>query len=145
MDGKRMIGFRIKSVNNLIRRTWDIRFTEAGLEEISGVQGPMLGYISDHAKDRDVFQKDLEKEFNIRRSTATVLLQNLEQKGYIVREPVEHDARLKRIVLTEKAVRADQTIRKQVDTFNKELEAGITPEEKEEFFRILDKVMQNLS
>ena len=144
-DDKRLIGFQIKSVNNLIRRKLDIRFTEAGLGEISGVQGPMLGYISDHCKDKDVFQKDLEKEFNIRRSTATVMLQTLEQKGYIVREPVEHDARLKRIVLTPKAVKADQAIRKQVAAFNEELEANITLEEREALFKILDKVISNLS
>lgn len=144
-DDKRLIGFQIKSVNNLIRRKLDIRFTEAGLGEISGVQGPMLGYISDHSKNQDVFQKDLEKEFNIRRSTATVMLQTLEQKGYIVREPVEHDARLKRIVLTPKAMKADQAIRKQVDAFNEELEANITPEEREALFKILDKVISNLS
>lgn len=144
-DDKRLIGFQIKSVNNLIRRKLDIRFTEAGLGEISGVQGPMLGYISDHSKNQDVFQKDLEKEFNIRRSTATVMLQTLEQKGYIVREPVEHDARLKRIVLTPKAVKADQAIRKQVAAFNEELEANITLEEREALFKILDKVISNLS
>ena len=144
-DDKRLIGFQIKSVNNLIRRKLDIRFTEAGLGEISGVQGPMLGYISDHSKNQDVFQKDLEKEFNIRRSTATVMLQTLEQKGYIVREPVEHGARLKRIVLTPKAMKADQAIRKQVDAFNEELEANITPEEREALFKILDKVISNLS
>lgn len=144
-ENQRKIGFQMKSVNNLIRRNLDIRFAEAGLEEISGMQGPMLGYIYDHSRKQDVYQKDLEQNFNIRRSTATVMLQNLEQKGYIVRESVAQDARLKRIILTDKAVEVNLAIRKQIDAFNEELEAGITEEEKEIFFRILDKVMQNLS
>lgn len=144
-ENQRKIGFQMKSVNNLIRRNLDIRFAEAGLEEISGMQGPMLGYIYDHSRKQDVYQKDLEQNFNIRRSTATVMLQNLEQKGYIIREAVAQDARLKRIVLTDKAVEVNLAIRKQIDAFNEELEAGITEEEKEIFFRILDKVMQNLS
>ena len=142
---KRKIGFQIKSINNLIRRNLDVRFAEAGLDEICGMQGPMLGYLFDHSGEQDIFQRDLERQFNIRRSTATVMLQNLEQKGYIIRESVEQDARLKRIVLTEKAVEANLTIRKQTDAFNEELEAGITEEEKEELFRILDKIIGNLS
>lgn len=144
-ENQRKIGFQMKSVNNLIRRKLDIRFAEAGLEDISGMQGPMLGYLYDRSRGQDVFQKDLEQNFNIRRSTASVILQNLEQKGYIVREPVAQDARLKRIVLTEKAVEVNFAIRELIDAFNNELEAGITEEEKETFFRILDKVMQNLS
>ena len=87
----------------------------------------------------------MEKEFQIQRSTATVMLQNMEQKGYIVREPVSQDARLKRIVVTEKAIKADKMIREQIDIFDEELEAGITPEEKEAFFRVLGKLIQNLS
>lgn len=141
----RKIGFQIKSINNLIRRNLDVRFAEAGLDEICGMQGPMLGYIYDHSREQDIFQRDLEREFNIRRSTATVMLQNLEQKGYIVREAVEQDARLKRIVLTEKAVEVNLAVRKQIDAFNEELEAGITEEERTELFRILDKIIQNLS
>lgn len=141
---KRM-GFEIKLVGKLIRRNMDARFVAAGLEEISGGQGPMLGYIIRHSREQDVFQKDLEKEFQIQRSTATVMLQNMEQKGYIVREPIKGDARLKRIVVTEKAIKADKMIREQVDIFDEELEAGITPEEKEAFFRVLGKLIQNLS
>ena len=141
---KEAIGFRIKSINNLIRRNLDVRFAEAGLDEICGMQGPMLGYIYDHSREQDVFQKDLEQRFSIRRSTATVMLQNLEQKGYLVREPVDSDARLKRIILTDKAKDVNREVRKQIDAFNEELEKGITPEEKEFFLQIADKIMKNL-
>lgn len=138
------IGFRLKTMNNLIRRRLDVRFCEVGLGELKGMQGPMIGYIYEQSKNRDVFQKDIEKEFNIRRSTATVMLQNLEQKELIVRQAVNHDARLKKIVLTDKAVQCHFYIREQLDAFNRELEEGITMEEKEEFFRILAKIERNL-
>lgn len=143
-DKKRVIGFCVKSINNMIRRKLDIRFADAGLEELVGMQGPLLGFLDRNSKERDVFQKDIEKEFNIRRSTATVMLQNLEQKGYIIRESVDSDARLKRIILTEKAVKLNQEIQKQIDAFNEELERGITEEEKEIFLQITDKIMKNL-
>ena len=51
----------------------------------------------------DIYQKDVEKEFQIRRSTATGTLQILEKNGFIRREPVKQDARLKKLVPTDKA------------------------------------------
>lgn len=146
MNGERpQIGFQLKFINNLIRRRMDIRFSEQGLGELSGMQGPMVGYIYDNCKKQDIFQKDIEKVFNIRRSTATVMLQNLELKGFITRQAVEHDARLKKIMVTEKAEQYSLRIREQIDEFHRELEQGITEEEKEEFSRILDKIRENLT
>lgn len=129
----------------MIRRALDAKFSEEGMEEVCGMQGPLIGYIYEQSRSRDVFQRDLEKEFSIRRSTATVMLQNMEQKGFIVRVPVERDARLKKIVLTDKAIELHNAIRRSIDVFNTYLEAGITQEEKEAFFRILDKITENLT
>lgn len=50
-----------------------------------------------------VYQKDIEEEFQIRKSTATGMLQLLEKNGFIVRESEKKDARLKRIIPTKKA------------------------------------------
>lgn len=138
------IGFQLKQVNNLIRRKLDLRFSEAGLSEFIGMQGPVLGYIQRESSQRDVFQRDIEKSFHIRRSTATVMLQNLEQKGYIAREAVASDARLKKIRLTQSAIRYDQEIRSLLDQFNLELETGITVAERETFCCVLEKIIRNL-
>ena len=140
----RSIGFRLRSVNNMIRRSVDRNVAEAGIDEISGMQLPFIGFIYDRSLTQDVFQRDIEREFRIRRSTATVMLQNLEQKGFVVRKPVEYDARLKKIVLTQKAIEQNNLVRQRIDAFNEKLEEGITPEEKEQFFRVLDKIIQNL-
>ena len=112
---KREIGFELNMMTNLIRRTLNQRFSENGLEDLSGMQGPVIGYIYDHSEKQDVFQKDIEKWFNIRRSTATVMLQNLEQKDLIVRVPVPNDGRLKKIVLTDKARECHERVREQIE------------------------------
>lgn len=142
--GQRHIGFELRSVNNLIRRNLDLRFAEAEVSEVTGMQGPIIGYLFRESSRRDVFQKDIEKQFNIRRSTASVMLQNMEQKGLIVREAVNHDARMKKLVLTAKAVECHMRIVQRLDEFNMVLENGITPHEKEDFLRILDKISDNL-
>jgi len=138
------IGYAMKLVNNQIRRNLDLRFAEAGFEEVSAMQGPMLGFITEKSAQGDVYQKDIEKRFNIRRSTATVALQNMEQKGLLVREAVEGDGRLKRIVLTPKARHMDEEIHQMIDVFHADMEKGISPKEKEEFLRILTIVQNNL-
>ena len=91
----RQLGFELKAANNMIRRKIDAIFAQMEGNEINGMQGPLLGYLYHKSRNGDVYQKDVEKEFRIRRSTATVMLQNLEQKGYIVRVAYTEDARLK--------------------------------------------------
>lgn len=139
------LGFQLKAVNNLIRRKLDITFSEKGLGDLSGMQGPMIGYIVDNSAKQDIFQKDIEKVFHIRRSTATVMLQNLELKGYIQREAVKEDARLKKITVTDKARQYHQHIIEVIGQFNDNLEKGLTDKEKQEFTRILGKMMDNLN
>lgn len=140
----RQLGFEIKAANNMIRRKMDAIFAQQDGYELNGMQGPLLGYLYHKSRDGDVYQKDVEKEFRIRRSTATVMLQSLEQKGYLVRVASTEDARLKRILLTEKAIEHHNLIEEQIRNFNMELEAGLAEEEKATFLCILDKMMQNL-
>ncbi len=51
-----------------------------------------------------MFQRDIEREFSITRSTVTNILQLMERKGYIERRSVPQDARLKQLVLTEEGI-----------------------------------------
>lgn len=141
---KREIGFELGMINNLIRRRLNQQFMENGLEDLVGMQGPVIGCIHERSEQQDVFQKDIEKWFHIRRSTATVMLQNLEQKGLIIRVAVPNDGRMKKIVLTDKAKDYRERVNQQIDQFHRELEKGITAKEKEEFLAILDRIRGNL-
>ncbi|HBW03603.1 MAG TPA: MarR family transcriptional regulator [Lachnospiraceae bacterium] len=140
----RQLGFELKAANNMIRRKMEVIFAQQDSHELNGMQGPLLGYLYHKSRNGDVYQKDVEREFRIRRSTATVMLQSLEQKGYLIRVASTEDARLKRILLTEKAIEHHNMIEEQIRIFNRELEDGITEEEKRTFLTILDKMMQNL-
>lgn len=143
-EKQREIGFELGMVSNLIRRSLNQRFAEHGLDDLGGVQGPVIGSIYRNSQKGDVFQKDIEKWFHIRRSTATVMLQNMEQKGLIERVPVPSDGRLKKILLTEKAKEMHIRVKEEIDEFHKELEEGFSPEEKECFLAMLDRIRGNL-
>ena len=144
MKQQRAIGFEIKCVSNMIRRKLDTTFSSPEFDGLTGTQNAMMGYIMDHEETQDIFQKDIEEEFNIRRSSATVMLQGLEQRGYIRRTQIEKDARLKKIELTEKARKLQKRVRSEIDRFHEQLEKDLSKEEKEEFLRLLDKIKSNL-
>ena len=91
-----------------------------------------------------MFQRDIEREFSITRSTVTNILQLMERKGYIERRSVPQDARLKQLVLTEEGIRFhENTIRSfhQTDDYVAGL---LTEEENTELLRLLNKLRDAL-
>lgn len=112
-------------------------------EGATAYHGRIIGYLSERL-DEDVYQKDIENRFGIRRSTVTKLLQLMESNGLITRTAVLSDARLKKITLTEKAISMHEHFREEIDCFEAALSSGLTEEEVETFFRITDKIYNNL-
>ena len=90
----------INKISNRLRRRSVALQEKLGM---SGAQGNILNYILVDGRKRPVYQKDIEKEFGLRPSTATEALKNLEAKGLICRISEKQDGRLKRIELTSKA------------------------------------------
>lgn len=106
--------------------------------------GRIICYLNNR-RGENVYQRDIEEVFGIRRSTATRLLQLMESNGLIVREPVSSDARLKKITITEKGVAFDAKVRGEIDRFEAALAQSFTEEELEEFFRLTEKLRNTLS
>ena len=94
-----------KKINILAKRIHRRIDKEASQYGITGVQGRILGFINHNSKNRDIFQKDIEEELDIRRSSVTSVLQLMEKNGFIERVSVSEDARLKKLIITEKGAR----------------------------------------
>ena len=151
MIQKQKIGKEFGSIMNLLKRrmsTFDMAEDGSDSESsnaFTAKQGLVIGYIAkNNCEGKEVFQKDIEKEFSIRRSTATGILQLLEKNGYIVREAVKEDARLKKLVLTEKAKQRQQRFIKYLDEITDIAFDGITEEELQNLESIMNKVKKNL-
>ena len=142
MHKKREIGLEIKTVSNLIKRRF-IEGCEEDKRELTRTQSWIIRYIYIN-NDREIFQRDIEKEFQIRRSTATGLLQLLEKNGYILREFVSHDARLKKLVLTNKEIRIQENIEKRIEEIEGTLSKDLSEEEISTFYSIMDKIKKNI-
>ena len=97
---KRKIGHELRTLDNMMSRNLMAAARERGVDELTAMHGWILGYLCRN-EDKDIFQKDIEAEFKICRSTVTNILKLMEKKGYIRRESVPYDARLKKLVLTD--------------------------------------------
>lgn len=108
-------------------------------------QGMIIGFISRQTKEgKDVYQKDIEKEFSLRRSTATGILQIMEKNDLIKREQLDSDARMKKIVLTTKAIQMNKDIVAGFDTVTNIAFDGVTQQELETIQKVIHKMQKNL-
>ena len=143
MRDLRLVGPQIKSLGNLVMRFLESESAAEGFDDATCSNGWILRYLRDH-EDSDVYQKDIEKEFCITRSTASKVITLMEQKGYIKRSTVEGDGRLRKLTLTEKAHSLMEQRRRTGDKAEKTLTAGLSEAEVEEFFRLTNKMKENM-
>ena len=142
-ESAQVIPAQIRRVDNLIFRKINQFARENGVEQATPMHGWIIEYLYRH-RDAAVFQRDIEREFSITRSTVTNILQLMERKGYIERRSVPQDARLKQLVLTEEGIRFhENTIRSfhQTDDYVAGL---LTEEENTELLRLLNKLYLGL-
>lgn len=129
----------ISKLSNLIRRRLD---SFSIRNEMSGSQGRVLHFVL--AQSEDVFQRDIEQEFNLRPSSATQLLKLMEKNGLIRRESMSNDARLKKIIVTERASKMREQVVEDLNALEQDLTKGIDPQELRTFFKVTDQMLRNL-
>ena len=111
----------------------------------TNMQRLVLHYILFQSLQRDIYQKDVEKEFQIRRSTATGDAQDIGEERIYHERAGEADARLKKLVPTEKAKGVRQHIMDNIH-YIEELLARDIPGEKLAVCReVLQQMSENLS
>ncbi|MBD2867110.1 MarR family winged helix-turn-helix transcriptional regulator [Paenibacillus arenilitoris] len=143
MDKDRSVALELRTVRNLLKRQVDGFISQKFGDQLTGMHGWALKFFIDN-KDKDIFQRDFEHQFSIRRSTASKILQLMEKNNLITRQSVPYDARLKRIVFTPTAVEYYEAIIGKYVELERELKSGLSREELDTFFGVLDKIKSNL-
>lgn len=138
------VGPEIRSLNNLICRYFEFSSHKKEIETVTGNNGWIIGYLAENV-EKDVFQKNLEDHFSITRSTASKVLNLMEQKGLIRRQAVPQDARLKKIVLTDKAWKTRELMREDAVRMEKILTDGFTDKEKQTLLLYIKRMRTNIS
>ena len=135
------IGRLVKKASNQLGREFD-QFAKPF--DLTGMQMSIIDFISYGLKE-EYFQQDIEKEFNIQRSTTTVLLQRMEKKELIYRQVSQKDARQKSVHLTQKAQDLVAECRSYFQLQEKELEERFSEDEIAIFEKILDYYVKKKS
>ena len=112
-------------------------------DEVTGTNLRIIRFLKNN-EHRDIYQKDVEKEFGITRSTASRVLVLMEEKGLVKRLSVDHDARLKKLVLTEKSARMGEAMYQVGEKTDMQLLQGFSDEEKEQLHRLLVRLYSNI-
>jgi DNA-binding MarR family transcriptional regulator len=140
---RKHIGKEMRIISNLVHRVINQPHgTSAEEESVSGTNCWILGYLAQN-EDRDVFQRDLEETFQVRRATVSKILGLMEQKGLIERCPVPQDARLKKIRLTEKGRRFHLEKVSEFESIESQLVKDIPEEKLKIFFEVCDMIKTN--
>jgi len=138
------IGSELWSLHNLIRRYFDFATHRSEIESITGNNGRIIHYLAENA-DKDIYQKNLERQFSITRSTTSKVLRLMEQKGLITRQAVEHDARLKKITLTDKAWEMRKIMSGDKDKMEQTLTRGFSGEEIKTLYSYIQRMKDNIT
>ena len=139
------VGRRIKIINNLMKRSMD-KFFGQRPDRSKLMNTWILGFLQNRQDaGKDTFQKDIETEFSINRSTTSEMLKLMCKNGMISRVPVDYDARLKKIVLTEKSLKFNQELSRKMNELDKILIKGLSESEVETFLKLCDKLIDNLN
>ena len=138
------IGFEIRRLDHMLARNIQACVKSAGLDEVTLMHGWIIRFLYAN-RDRDIFQKDVEQHVSIGRSTVTNIIQLMEKKGFVARQSVEHDARLKKVVLTEKGIQSHETMEALIESLDMSLVEGITDGELEVFYSVIEKLKENLT
>lgn len=131
-------------VATMIRREIDSFSDKRELDRVTGTNGWIIGYLAGN-EGKDIFQRDIEKDFSITRSTASKVIDLMVKKGLIERSAVSYDARLKKLSLTPKAwmlhTKMEQCGRKVHDMAMR----GFSEEEEAALHEYLRRIRENMS
>ena len=138
------IGFQLHSLSNLMKRHMEHSEVFSHMDDnVTRNNGWILNYLAHHS-DRDIYQRDIENDFCIRRSTVSKVIRLMETKGLLRRETVPGDARLKKLVLTPDGEKLQAAIEREQRETERLLRRGVTEEELRIFHQVMEKFKNNI-
>lgn len=141
---EKAVFIELRKLHNLFVREASKVAKDFPVSRVTEMHANIMRYLLE-AGEEGVMQKDIEQAFTIRKSTASRILKLMEKNGLIDRHGVDYDARLKKIVLTEKALKHGEMMRSEGEKMERRICTGISEEELDIFFAVLSKIESNLS
>ncbi len=134
----------IKNLNiAIVKRLFSMHKECINREHPSPLQIKIITILEEN-KEKDIYQKDLEKELNVSKAAISGVIKTMEKKGIVERIHSSTDARKNKIVLSQQSLAFYQERLKEIKVLNEELISGISETELEQFKRILNKMKENI-
>ncbi|KRM58627.1 MarR family winged helix-turn-helix transcriptional regulator [Secundilactobacillus malefermentans] len=143
-----LIGPKLKAVNTLFEKALSKRIDKTNSpKRLTGGQMSVIAYLYDNPDDV-IYQRDLEKIFNLSRPTINGIIKRLSENGSIEIVPDEKDKRYKRIMLSKEALDAMIKYRpafeQEVKQVENEMTQGLDEKQVQDLKHLLDVCRDNL-
>ena len=76
-ENKLKLGLDISRIHHIISRKMDATVISSIDDNLTVSQAYVIDFIYMEGKEKEIFQKDLEKEFDLKRSSVSLLLNNM--------------------------------------------------------------------
>ena len=135
------LGLEVRILSNLIYNR--LNQTTMELENLTIHQYWILSYLTANS-DKEIYQKEIEQLFSVKRSTANEMLRTMETRGFIGRTVSSGDARRNTLSVTEEGIAAREQLNKDLYQFMLRLFGDIPRSELEQFQRTLQTLRHNI-
>ncbi len=138
MQERLPIGHLVNRISNILKRSADENLVT---ENMTVEQLMVMKMI--YQNGGSVLQKDIEKEFGVRRSTVTSAMQILEKKGFIERSPSPSDSRAKVVTLTKAGEEKNAKLINFIKMRDERFFSPLDDSERETLTELLTKLLKN--
>ena len=135
---ERIAGYKIRRLHGLMQAGWTAWFARFDLT-LTPMQGGMLLLVDEH---RGLSQMALAGLLGIEPPTLSQAIGPLLNQGLIERRRVEGDRRAYALHVTASGAERAALIRKEAPEHERQVLAGLSPEEQAELHRLLDKALR---
>lgn len=131
------VGKMIHILDNQIKRNMD---SIAQQYDLTIIQYIVMEHIKELGENEEIYQRDIERLMNVRRSTVSSVLGLLEGKGFLKREGVKKDARLKKLTLTEQGASVFKQLKTEIDKEDNRMSDIFSDEELRQLSEFMERM-----
>lgn len=131
---KTNLAYQLVDKSRLVRKRFD---ESVRIHELTGPQARLLLLLERQPGARQAFYAEA---LEVEPITLCRMVDRLEEAGWLIRVPDPEDRRARLLHPTEKSREITDALRDTVDTMLDDLLAGLTPSERLELSRLLDKI-----
>lgn len=144
MDGhERSVGFQLRELHIYIKRYIEAQDIDDEFKNLRGPQMWTLGYLHHH-QHQSIFQKDIEENLSIRKSTASKLMERMLKNGLIETFANAEDRRMKEIHITSKGEEVLMHAHDKMKQMEEALRQNLNDKEIDQLFTLIEKIKQGI-